>query len=72
MNEILPGLFHWTAIHPRIKIEVRPYYLQPARVLLDPLLPPEGLERFRARCEPRDRILSHRNHYRPRNRSARP
>ncbi len=64
MNEILPGLFHWTAVHPRIKIEVSSYYVQPARVLLDPLLPAEGVDWFRARGEPRHIILSNRHHYR--------
>ncbi len=49
MREILPGLFHWTAVHPKIRIEVSSYYLPEAGVLLDPLLPAEGLEWFRGR-----------------------
>ncbi len=64
MKEILPGLFHWTTVHPRIKIEVSSYYVQAARVLLDPLLPAEGLDWFRARGEPLHIILSNRHHYR--------
>ncbi len=27
MNEIIPGIYHWTAAHPKIKIEVSSYYL---------------------------------------------
>ncbi len=64
MREILPGLFHWTAVHPKIKIEVSSYYLREARVLLDPLIPAEGLEWFRARGKPRHVLLSNRHHYR--------
>ncbi len=64
MQEILPGLFHWTAIHPRIQIAVSSYYVQEPGVLLDPLVPTEGLDWFRARVEPRDIILTNRHHYR--------
>jgi hypothetical protein len=63
VREILPGLFHWTAVHPRIRIEVSSYYLRPARVLLDPLLPAEGLAWFRG-AEPEHVILTNRHHYR--------
>ena len=64
MNEILPAVFHWTAVHPRIKIEVSSYYLASAGVLFDPLLPAEGLDWFYPRVEPRHIILSNRHHYR--------
>src|SRR5205807_2955515 len=47
MQEILPGVFHWTARHPRIHIEVSSYWLEDGGVLIDPLVPPqEGLEWF--------------------------
>ena len=39
-REILPGLFHWTTAHPKIRIEVSTYWLADPKVLLDPLLPP--------------------------------
>ena len=64
MNEILPGVFHWTAVHPRIKIEVSSYYLASAAALFDPLLPAEGLDWFHPRVEPRHILLSNRHHYR--------
>ncbi|MBW2387910.1 MAG: hypothetical protein JRG89_05675 [Deltaproteobacteria bacterium] len=64
MREILPGVFHWTAVHPKIKIEVSSYYIQEKAVLLDPLLPEEGLEWFRSRVEPRDILLTNRHHFR--------
>ena len=43
MNKILPGIYHWTAAHPKIKIEVSSCYLAEECVLIDPLAPPEGL-----------------------------
>ena len=33
MNEIIPGIYHWTAAHPKIKIEVSSYYLADECVL---------------------------------------
>jgi hypothetical protein len=44
MREIGPGIHHWTAVHPKIQIEVSSYYLEPAAALIDPLEPPEGIE----------------------------
>ena len=46
MQEIDEGLWHWTATHPRIDWEVSSYYLSDERVLIDPLLPPGGLDWF--------------------------
>jgi hypothetical protein len=39
MDEILPGVHHWSARHPDIGIPVHSYYLARARTALDPLLP---------------------------------
>jgi hypothetical protein len=64
MQEILPGLFHWTRVHPKIQIEVSSYYLRDGGVLLDPLIPDEGLAWFRKVGEPRDILLTNRHHYR--------
>lgn len=63
MEEIRPGIFHWTQTHPKIKIAVSSYYLLPERVLIDPLIPDEGLEWF-ADCPPENVYLSIRHHYR--------
>jgi glyoxylase-like metal-dependent hydrolase (beta-lactamase superfamily II) len=46
MQEIDEGLWHWTATHPRIDWEVSSYYLSDERVLIDPVLPPGGLDWF--------------------------
>lgn len=66
MREVLPGVFHWTAMHPRIHIEVSSYWLEHGGVLIDPLVPPDvGLEWFARRSTPPAAIvLSCRHHYR--------
>lgn len=64
MNEIRPGLFHWTAEHPKIGVEVSSYYVEGSGTLIDPMLPPGGLEWFRARTEPERIVLTNRHHYR--------
>jgi hypothetical protein len=65
IREIVPGLFHWTAVHPKIRIEVSSYWLEPAGVLLDPLEPAEGLEWFRGRSTaPQHVVLTNRHHWR--------
>ena len=66
MREVAPGLYHWTTPHPRIGIRVSSYWLDPAGVLIDPLVPPEqGLEWFANRpTRPQAVLLSNRHHYR--------
>jgi hypothetical protein len=66
MREVLPGLFHWTARHPKIHVEVSSYWLDRAGVAIDPLIPPEhGLDWFAGRAQPPAAILlSNRHHYR--------
>jgi hypothetical protein len=63
MREILPGLHHWTAVHPRIRQPVSSYYFEPAQMLIDPLVPREGLEWFETR-PPQQVVLTNRHHYR--------
>jgi len=63
MDEVLPGIRHWTAKHPRIGIEVGCHWVPASGALVDPLLPPEGAEAFREQAP--DRILlSNRHHLR--------
>lgn len=64
MEEIASGLWHWTARHPKIGIEVSSYYLVEPAVLLDPLVPPEGIERLEELGPPRTAVLTNRHHYR--------
>ena len=64
MDEVLPGVFHWIAEHPKIHLPVSSHWVPAAGALIDPLLPPdEGLDAFRDR--PPERILlSNRHHLR--------
>jgi hypothetical protein len=64
VEEIAPGIWHWTAVHPKIKIEVSSYYLPAERVLLDPLVPEEGLDWFVEHGPPSTVLLTNRHHYR--------
>jgi hypothetical protein len=64
MREIGSGIHHWTAVHPTIQIEVSSYYVEPAATLVDPLLPPEGIEWFRSHRAPERIVLTNRHHYR--------
>jgi hypothetical protein len=42
MNEIAPGIFHWTALHAPINARVSSYFIAPAGVVLDPKCPEDG------------------------------
>jgi hypothetical protein len=44
MRELLPGLWHWKTPHPNIGQEVSSHYLSGAAAVLDPMVPPEGLD----------------------------
>lgn len=64
VEEIAPGIWHWSAIHPRIKIPVHSYHLPGEGVVIDPLVPDEGLEWFDEHGPPTDVLLTNRHHYR--------
>jgi hypothetical protein len=66
MQEVLPGVYHWTAIHPKIQVEVSSYWLDEYGVLIDPLVPPDvGIDWFAERpVKPSAILLSNRHHYR--------
>jgi glyoxylase-like metal-dependent hydrolase (beta-lactamase superfamily II) len=64
MEEIAPGLWHWTAPHPRIHIDVSSYFLPEHALLLDPLVPNGGLERLEELEHPREILLTNRHHWR--------
>ena len=59
-------MFHWTAPHPKIKIEVSSYWLEDGGVLIDPLVPRDvGSSGSAERTtSPAAIILSNRHHYR--------
>jgi hypothetical protein len=62
VEEIAPGLWHWTARHEHIESEVSSYYLQRERVLIDPMIPAPGLEWFEEHGTPEHILLTNRHH----------
>ena len=62
MVEIAPGLWHWTARRESIGAVVSSYYLESEHVLIDPMIPAEGLEWFETRGAPEHAILTNRHH----------
>src|SRR5215510_14654469 len=64
MDEILPGVFHWTTFHDGIGPEVHSHYAAGARALIDPMVPGEGLGWFEGERRPEVILLTNRHHYR--------
>ena len=62
LREIVPGIFHWTALHEPIRAPVSSYYVQPAGVVLDPKVPDEGLDALPGR--PQQVVLTSGHHLR--------
>jgi len=60
--EIAPGVWFWTARRETIGSEVSAYYLEAERVLIDPMIPPEGLGWFDAHGAPEHAVLTNRHH----------
>ncbi len=67
MNEILPGLNHWTAFHRRIRQPVSSYHVTLAgggATLIDPMLPDGGIDALRELGAPERIVLTNRHHLR--------
>jgi hypothetical protein len=58
VDEIAPGVWHWTALRESIGSDVSSYYLAEERVAIDPMLPPERPDWF----QPEHAILTTRHH----------
>jgi hypothetical protein len=58
MDELLPGLLHWTTFHDGIGARVSSYYVEPARALIDPRVPEEGMNVFAGRGSPQQVVLT--------------
>ena len=63
MKEIVTGIHHWTAFHEGIGMDVSSYYVEDAHALIDPMLPPDGVDSLLGK-EPRVILLTNRHHYR--------
>ena len=55
-------MWHWTARHEHIHMDVSTYYLRSERVLIDPILPAEGLAWFERTGTPEHVLLTNRHH----------
>lgn len=62
VDEIASGLWHWRALRESIGSDVSSYYLQRERVLIDPMIPPEGLGWFEQNGRPEHLLLTNRHH----------
>ncbi|HTU85615.1 MAG TPA: hypothetical protein VMF57_08575 [Solirubrobacteraceae bacterium] len=62
MIEIRPGLWHWTARRESIGADVSSYYLEQDHVVIDPMIPPDGLEWFDEHGGVEHAVLSNRHH----------
>jgi hypothetical protein len=60
MEELLPGVWHWTAVHPNHGMTVHSHAV--GTTLIDPLLPAEGMEALPGPVE--QIVLTNRHHYR--------
>ncbi len=63
MEEVIDGVFHWKALHPKIDTEVDCHFVTGSQTAIDPLMPDEGIEWFDERGVQRI-VLSTRHHLR--------
>jgi hypothetical protein len=64
MREIIPGVRHWATFHPGIQAHVSSYYVEPAGIVIDPMVPDEGLDAFADGPRPQQVVLTSGNHTR--------
>ncbi len=65
IRELAPGILHWKARHPNLGIDVSAYLMTESQVLLDPIMPPEGIDWFEEkRLRPSAIVLTNRHHWR--------
>jgi glyoxylase-like metal-dependent hydrolase (beta-lactamase superfamily II) len=62
MDLIAPGIVHWTARRAQIGMDVSSYYLTDEHVLIDPMVPADGLDWFEENGPPTDALLTNRHH----------
>jgi glyoxylase-like metal-dependent hydrolase (beta-lactamase superfamily II) len=63
VRQILPGVFHWTAQHPKIGFTVSSYFIAESGTVLDPMVPPDvGLDWFQAENGAQAIVLTNRHH----------
>jgi hypothetical protein len=63
MEQILPGVVHWSAIHPNTGVPAHSAFLLDGGTLIDPIAPEEGLGWFEGH-RPERALLTNRHHLR--------
>jgi hypothetical protein len=63
IHEVLPGVLHWTAKHPKSGVESGSHFLVEEGIVIDPIEPEEGLAWFDDRGV-REILLTNRHHLR--------
>jgi hypothetical protein len=71
MQEILPGLFHWTTFHDGIGARVSSYFVEPAGIVVDPMVPEDGWDALTRHGQPDQVVLTSGTHTRHAARFAR-
>jgi hypothetical protein len=64
MDEVLPGVLHWTTFHEGIGQPVHSHYFVEGAALFDPRVPAEGIEELARHGRPEAILLSNRHHLR--------
>jgi hypothetical protein len=64
MEQIQPGLLHWTAYRDTIGADVHSYFHAPSGTLIDPMEPLQGIEAVARAGRPERIVLTNRHHYR--------
>jgi hypothetical protein len=64
MDEVLPGVLHWTTFHEGIGAPVHSHFFVEGCALFDPRVPDEGLEEVARHGRPEVVLLSNRHHLR--------
>ena len=63
MKEILPGVYHWMADHPKLGFPVSSYFVAESGTVLDPMIPPDvGLDWFDKEHQVQALALTNRHH----------
>ncbi len=64
MDEILPGVLHWSRRHPSTGEQAHSYYVSDRRLLVDPMAPEEGVDSLAEHGTPERIVLTVRHHLR--------
>jgi hypothetical protein len=66
MRELAPGIWHWTTFYDSIGQDVSSYWIEPAGIVLDPMVPDDvGLEWFEDRdVQPQQTVMTIGLHWR--------